>query len=229
MPAAEVYFLQNALADAALLALAARWRGARAHPGRILLGAFFGALCAVVCAKAGGALLSVPVKIAVGALMLLIGVGPSCQGFLALWTGAALTGGAGRLGLPALAAGFGSGAALCALFLRKNAPPAPEAALVVESGGRTLRCSGLFDSGCRAVDPGTLLPVIILPAAPLPQKQTRALFVRTAAGSLQLACFTPDAVFINGKAVHASVAAAPEGALERALIPWALCAGRRKG
>lgn len=228
MPVAEAYLLKNTLADAALLLLAARWRGMRAHPLRIALASFFGALCALVSAAAGGFFLSLPAKVAVLTMMGCIGVGPSLEAMAALVTGAALTGGAGRMGVPAAAALGASGAALCALIVRKNAPPPPCACITVRAAGREIRLAAIVDSGCRAVDPGTLSPVILLPSGLLPAPQNaRALHIRTAAGTARLACFTPDAVMIDGNPVNASVAAAP--ALRCALVPWALCAGRRSG
>lgn len=232
VPAAEVFLLKNICADAALLFLAARFQGVRIRGARVAAGAVFGALCALGSATAGGAFAAFPAKAAVCAVMALIAAGraKALRVCLSMWTGAMLLGGASRLGFSWLAAGVVSGMALCALCVRRAAPPAQDAQLRVVCGGRETRLRAIVDTGCRAVDPETLLPVIVLPAGAVrPPEDCRPLWVKTAAGRTSLSCFTPEAVFINGIPVSACVATAPGESLPHALIPVALCAGRRIG
>ena len=120
---------------------------------------------------------------------------------------------------------------LFALFVAAHEfGPAQDAQLRVVCGGRETRLRAIVDTGCRAVDPETLLPVIVLPAGAVrPPEGCRPLWVKTAAGRTSLSCFTPEAVFINGIPVSACVATAPGESLPHALIPVALCAGRRIG
>ena len=230
MPVAEVFLLKNACADAALLFLAARFQGVRAKGARIAAAALFGALCALVSLGAGGAFASLPAKAACCAAMVLIATGKEklpavCA---SVWTGALLAGGANRMGLSWLTAGIVSGAALCALQIRRSAPAPRAARLSLVRGGKETRVPAIIDSGCRAIDPGTLLPVIVVPAkAAPPQKDARAIWVETAAGRARLTRVEPEAVLINGIPVSACVAAAPEGTLRYALIPPAFAAGRR--
>lgn len=232
MPAAEVFLLKNVCADAALLFLAARFQGVRARAVRIAAGAVFGAFSALGAAAAGGVFTAFPVQAAVclGMAFIAAGRGKALRVSLSMWTGAMLLGGASLLGLPWLAAGAVSAMALCAIWMRKNAPLPEEAQLRIVCGGRETRLRAIVDTGCRAVDPETLLPVIVLPAQALrPPRECRPLRVKTAAGAATLGCFTPEAVFVNGVPVGACVAVSPEGALPHALIPVALCAGRRIG
>ena len=230
VPVAEVFLLKNACADAALLFLAARFHGVRAKGARIAAGAAVGALCALISLAAGGAMLSLPAKAAVCAGMVFIATGKRklpavCA---SVWTGALLAGGANRMGLSWLTAGFVSGATLCALRIRRSAPAPGEAKLSLVHDGKETRVPAIYDSGCRAIDPGTLLPVIVVPAGAAPPREgARAIWVQTAAGRARLACVEPEAVLINGIPVSACVAAAPEGTLRYALIPPALAAGRR--
>ena len=147
MPVAEVFLLKNACADAALLFLAARFHGVRAKGARIAAGAAFGALCALLSLAAGGAMLSLPAKAAVCAGMVFIATGKRklpavCA---SVWTGALLAGGANRMGLSWLTAGFVSGAALCALRIRRSAPAPGEAKLSLVHDGKETRVPAIYE------------------------------------------------------------------------------------
>lgn len=230
MPVAEAYFLKNALADAVLLVLAAKWQGARARPARIALAACFGALCALVCAALGGFFATIWAKALVSLGVICIGIGLNASALMALWLGALLFGGGYRLGLPLAGCCLLACAVSLPLRWRKAAPPPPNASLTVRSSGTTVKLEAIIDSGCRAVDPGTLHPIIVLPAKSLPPPpHGRTVYIQTAAGRTRLCCFTPDLVLLNGTPVCASVASAPEGTLRCALVPWSLCAERRSG
>lgn len=232
MPAAEVFLLRNACADACLLLLVCRWQGVRARPGRVALGAALGAGGALAAAALGGWLTAFPFKALLCAAMGLTGLGRrnALRAQAALWAGALVTGGAFRLGLPALAAGCLTGFAVCAIPRGRAAPHSLGATVAIDCGARKIRVRAIFDSGCLALDPQTMRPVIVVPGEWLPlPSDTRPLAIRTAAGCASLPCFTPQRVLVDGTPVRASVAAAPAGMLETALVPWALRAQRRNG
>ena len=229
----EVFFLQNAVVDAGLLYLAALWRGVRARPGRIALGAGLGALWAVAACLCGGALCTLPAQAVAALGMLWAGAGRmSCRetaaALGAVWLGALVAGGAAALGLGTMLAGAASGVAGMALLRRRNAPPPPRVRLRVVFGGTEHAMEAVVDTGNRALDPVTGLPVIFLPGPASAAPAGRPLALHTASGVCVLHCFLPEAVYVNGVPVRAAVAMVPPARLPYALTPWALCAGTGK-
>ena len=68
----EGFFVQNTVINAGLLWLAAAWRGDRARPLSVLLGAMLGAAYAVAAAAFGGVLRSLPMLILSSASMVAV-------------------------------------------------------------------------------------------------------------------------------------------------------------
>lgn len=226
----ETFVLQNALADAGLLWLAAAWRGGRIRPLRILLGALLGAFWALAAAAVGGVLSSFMLHLAVSALMVLVALGcrpyrETLQSILALWLGAAALGGVTALGVPSALAVLLMGVGGYCLVLRKRALPPPQVFLVVRQGENTLRADAIVDTGNRALDPYTHLPVVFVPKGSF-DAPDQTLLIRTAAGIRAMPFFSPDELTIDGRPVSAVVALAPKEYLHCALVPASLCAER---
>lgn len=227
----EAFVLQNAFADAGLLWLAAVWRGGRISPLRILLGAALGTAWALAAAMIGGALRGAAVQGAVSGLMVWTALGTrpgkeTLQSMGMLWVGAAALGGLAALGMPIVMAGAATGLGGLALLRRKHTMPPPAVRLCIRQKDTARRMEAVVDTGNRAIDPLTCLPVVFIPTGAFAADEGRLLCIRTAAGIRMMPCFIPDAVWINGKAVRAVVALAPAGYLDSALVPWSLCAER---
>jgi hypothetical protein len=228
----EGFILQNACVDAALLWLAAAWRGVKIRPGRLLLGTLVGVLFALGAALLGGVLrTSLAQLLASGAMVYLATVPRSpLEGLTltgVLWLGALLAGGAAALGLSLLPAGVLTGFAGMVLLRRRNAPPPPTAAVCICQGDKIITLSAVVDTGNRALDPWTAMPVVFVSEGVFPDEKGRPMAIRTAAGERMLHCFTPDAIAVNGQNVRAAVALVPDDFLDCALVPPGLCAQRR--
>ena len=228
----ETFILKNAIVDAGLLWIAAAWRGGRVRPFRILLGAAFGTAWAVIAAMAGGLLCSAPAKWAVSLLMAWVGLGGAARmetvkSACAMWAAAAMLGGAVALGFSMPLAGTVTGAAGMAILRRHRAPIAPAVTLTIRKGATSREMEAMLDTGNRALEPWTGLPVILVEEGVFQGDAERVIFIRTAAGARSLPCFRPDQVLVNGTAVRAMVALVPSGFLGCALVPWALCAERK--
>ena len=226
----EAFVLQNALADAGLLFLTAAWRGGRVSPLRIALGALLGAAWALAAAMAGGALSSLWLQGAVSALMVMIALGrrpyrKTLQSVAALWLGAATLGGVTSLGVPSLCAILLVGVGGCYLTCQKRALPPPKVLLMIRQGEKVLRTDAIVDTGNRALDPYTHLPVIFIPAGSF-TAPGQTLLIKTAAGIRAMTFFTPDELTVNGRPVSAVVALAPKENLHCALVPASLCTER---
>ncbi|MDR0929755.1 MAG: sigma-E processing peptidase SpoIIGA [Oscillospiraceae bacterium] len=141
--------------------------------------------------------------------------------------GGAAGGGAAALGLSLLPAGVMTGFAGMALLRRKNAPPPPAATVQICQGDRIITLSAVVDTGNRALDPWTAMPVVFVSAGLFPGEKGRPMAIRTAAGERAVCCFTPDAIAVDGQSVRAAVALAPDDFLDCALVPPGLCAQRR--
>lgn len=89
----------------------------------------------------------------------------------AVWLGALVAGGAAALGLGTMLAGAASGVAGMALLRRRNAPPPPRVRLRVVFGGTEHAMEAVVDTGNRALDPVTGLPVIFLPGRHPPRRR----------------------------------------------------------
>lgn len=229
---AETFLITNAVVDAGLLLIASALKGGRIRPIRILLGALLGAVCALFSAALGGALRSLWAQGLVSLLMVLTVVGNAAwreklRLFGALWLSAAILGGMAALGIPLFIAGIATGVAGMAIVRRKNAPLAPCVKLTIRQGEVIHSLNAIVDTGNRVLDPLTGLPVILVDEGLFPIEQKQVVCVRTAAGTRLLSCFQPDELFVDGSPMAAMVALAPEGMLERALVPWALCPERK--
>jgi len=227
----EGFFLQNAAINAGLLWLAAAWRGDRARPSRVLLGASLGAAYAVISALAGGALRSGPALVA-NSVAMVAALGKCSPRDMArsagaLWLGAALLGGAHGMGIPLLPAGIVSGLSGAFLLRRKNMPPQKKMPLTILHKGHAITMDAIIDTGNRALEPSTGLPVVFVALQSLTRYGDKVVCVRTAAGRVLLPCFTPDGLWIGGEPQKAIVACCQTGSLECALVPWALCAERK--
>ncbi|MDR0929754.1 MAG: sigma-E processing peptidase SpoIIGA [Oscillospiraceae bacterium] len=93
----EGFILQNACVDAALLWLAAAWRGARIRPLRLLLGTLVGVLFAVGAALLGGVFRSSLAQLLASGAMAFLAASPRTplEGLAltgVLWLGALLAG-----------------------------------------------------------------------------------------------------------------------------------------
>jgi hypothetical protein len=228
----EGFIVQNACVDAALLWLAAAWRGAKIRPWRLLLGTLVGVLFAVGAALLGGVLRTAFAQLLASGAMVALAAAPrsALEGVTltgVLWLGALLAGGAAALGLSMLPAGVMTGFAGMALLRRKNAPPPPTASVAIRRGDKTIALEAVVDTGNRALDPWTAMPVVFVAAGLFPGEKGRPMAIRTAAGKRALCCFTPDAIAVNGQPVRAAVALAPDDFLDCALVPAGLCAQRR--
>lgn len=227
----EVFVLQNALVDACLLWLVAAWRGGRINPRRIVLGALLGAGYATAAALIGGTLRSVPFQAVVSVAMVCVAL-KSRPGRAVLplsgvlWIGAALLGGALSMGVAAVPAIAFAGFAGMALLRRKHAPPPNTASLVIRQGEKTQKMEAIVDTGNRALDALTGLPVVFVEAGVFRPEPGRVLCIRTAAGASVVPCFLPDAISLDGKQVRAVVACCAKGSLTCALVPYGLCAER---
>ncbi|MCL1963726.1 MAG: sigma-E processing peptidase SpoIIGA [Firmicutes bacterium] len=226
----ETFILKNTIVDAGLLWLAAAWRGGQVKPFRILFGAALGSAWALVAAMAGGPLSSALAGGVISLLMAWVGVGgrahvETVKSACALWFGAAVLGGVMALGLSLLLAGTLTGAAGVALVRRKRMPLSPAVTLSIFKGDVARKMEAMVDTGNRALDPWTGLPVIFVQEGVFCVAE-RVLSIRTAAGMRTLPCFEPDHVTVDGNPVRAMVAVVPRGLLDRALVPWVLCAQR---
>ena len=226
----ETFVLQNALADAGLLWLAAAWRGSQVSPLRILYGALLGAAWALAAAMTGGALSSFWLQGVVSALMVMVALGrrpykETLQSIAALWLGAAALGGVTALGVPSVCAILLVGVGSCYLTFRKRALPPPKVFVVICQGEKVFRTDAIVDTGNRALDPYTHLPVIFIPMGPF-EAAGQTLLIKTAAGIRVMPFFTPDELTVNGRPVSAVVALAPKENLHCALVPASLCAER---
>ncbi len=223
----EPFLLQNAIVDAGLLCLMARWRGERIRPVRLALGSLLGTLYALAATLTGGVLASLPVILIVSLVMCRTalpggGLTATAQGAGAVWTFSLLLGGAAALGLSVLLAGIATGFFGCSLLKRKRLPPQETVTLTVRQGEVSREITALVDSGCRALDVWSGLPVVLVPEGLFTPEPGRVLSIRTAAGGRLLPCFAPDAVLIDGVPVKAVAALAPKESLPGALVPAAL-------
>jgi len=145
----------------------------------------------------------------------------------AVWTFSLLLGGAAALGLSMLLAAVCTGAFGMTLLRRKNAPPPETVCLTVRQGEVSRSVSALVDTGCRALDSWTGLPVVFVPEGLFAPEPGRILSIRTAAGARLVPCFVPDEVMIDGASVRAVVALLPGALLPSALAPGSLIPERK--
>jgi len=227
----EGFFLQNAIVNAGLLWFAAAWRGDRARPLNVLFGASLGAAYAVAAALVGGALRSglalAFVSVAMVAALGKCSVRDIARSAGALWVGAAVLGGTHAMGIPMLPAGIVSGLSGASLLRRKNAPPPRAVRLTIVQGDRSLTMDAIVDTGNRALDPSSGLPVVFVARGGWDSSAGSVVCIRTAAGTALLPCFAPDMLLVDGEPQRAIVACCEEGSLECALVPWVLCAERK--
>ena len=246
----EAYIAANLLADLACLTAAQRLCGARASPGRLLLGAAAGTGLSMAALACWGVRAGVYAALPLALLMALLAFGPrQCPRGTAGLLGAGLlaAGGAAylnRLGLAPWAAALcclplGCAALRLLLRARFQAGGRRELRLLFDGGGVTL--DGLIDSGNLLRDPVTALPVVVAAYGALqpylPEGMRcgdlstlppgyRLICVRTAAGSQMLMCFRPRGLYMRTgrvwSAAQAVVAVSPALRGNRALVPPAL-------
>ena len=204
-------FLINAAADLTALAGAGRLCRAGIRPARLALGVLLGALYACAAEVYGGALASLPVKLAAGGLMALTVYGgearllrvtaaffavAAAMAGLALGTSAAL-GESGSLSPRALAVTEGLTLAGLAAALRLSSRPSGGLhELELEYGGKSVRLTALADTGNALRDPlsGEPTPVVeaLRAAELLPAEAASALTASASESMRRLYAAAPE-------------------------------------